>query len=304
MQALFDFLRRPLGQITVITAACLATYVAIRSMPVEPCEFLHYGDYISDDGVLDACGFEEADFFDLNELRYAIIPELTPIGDLVVGEPILFKLTLFTTTGRPIPADDIVISHTAKVHALVVDESLTDYQHLHPWAEGPDGHYYFEMTPHQAGDYTVYLDFIPMLNNRRTLLQVPFTVPGPGEAPLAQRRYEAEAGGYTFNLAYTEPTFRVGVEDTLTLEVAHPAGKPTRFEPVMDSYAHLVAFAANRAGFAHMHPLNPFIEDQDALDPDLRFKFRVDEPGHYRVWAQVKLEGEELFVPFDLLVEG
>ena len=295
--------RHPLTQVGFITLACVGAYAGIRSMPVEPCEFLHYGDYINDEGVLDGCGFEEAEFFDLTGLRYAIVPELTPMGELAVGQETLFKLTLFTSTGRPLTAEDIAISHTARVHALIVDPSLQDYQHIHPEADGPPGHYYFNLTPQQAGDYTVYLDFIPMLNNRRTLLQATFMVPGEVVEPEPRRRYTVQLDDLTFELQYTQPRFAVGVEDTLTLAVSRPTGEAPRFEPVMDSYAHLVAFAAGRTGFAHLHPLNPFIAGQDATDPDLRFRFMVDEPGHYRLWAQVKLDGEERFVPFDLMVE-
>lgn len=287
-----------------ITAACLGTYVGLRSLPVEKCEFLHYGDYVNSEGVIEGCGYEETEFFVMEELRYPIIPTLTPLEEPAVGKATPFKLTLFTTTGKPIKWEEIAVSHTERIHAMVVDRSLGDYHHLHPQPAGPAGHYLVEMTPRRPGPYAVYLDFISLTNSRRTLLSSSFEVPGEAGQPVPGKRKTFRQGELTFAFVPLQEETLAGQESRFRLQVSADDGGPTRFAPVMDSYAHVVAFDEGRTGFAHLHPQNPFIEGQDPLNPDLEFAFLFGEPGYYRVWAQLVVNDEHILAPFDLMVGG
>ena len=296
-------MRRSL-QISLITAGCLAAYVVLRSLPVEKCEFLHYGDYVNSEGVIEGCGYEETEFFHMADIRFPIIATLTPLADPQVGEPLVLTLELVTTTGKPIKWEEIAVSHTERVHAMVVDPSLEDYQHLHPQPAGPPGTYVLELTPRRAGYYSVYLDFIPLISSRRTLLECGFDVSGPAGKAQPASRFDFTDGKLEFRFIPASTDLVTGVDLFFTLDVTTVDGSPTRFEPVMDSYAHVVAFDAAGTGFAHLHPQNPFIDGQDPLNPELEFAFRFDQPGHYRVWAQVIVNGRQVFAPFDLMIEG
>jgi hypothetical protein len=290
-------------QIALITTGCCAAYVGLRSLPVEKCEFLHYGEFINQDGVIEGCGYEETDFFVMSEIRFPIIPTLTPLGELKPGEPCTFKLTLFTTSGKPVRWEDIAVSHTERIHALVVDPSLEDYQHVHPQPAGPAGHYLVELTPRRAGSYAVYFDFIPLINSRRTLLAARFEVPGEGGAAQPADRRAHRDADLAFTFTARQPELKAGTEARFRLQARAVDGRAITYSPVMGSYAHVVAFDAAGSGFAHLHPQNPFIEGQDPHDPDLEFVFLFKDPGHYRVWAQVIIDGREVFAPFDLLVD-
>lgn len=291
-------------QITLITLACVAVYVGLRSLPVEKCEFLHYGDYVNSEGVIEGCGYEETEFFVMEDLRFPIVPTLTPLEDPVIGEPTTFKLTLFTTTGKPIQWEQIAVSHTERIHAMVVDQSLEDYQHVHPQPAGPAGHYLVEVTPQKPGPYSVYLDFIPLINSRRTLLETDFEVAGEPGSPRPGSSLFHKDGNLGFNFHPKSDKVLTGEEVRFQLTVTSDDGSPTRFSPVMDSYAHVVAFDEDGTGFAHLHPQNPFVEGQDPLNPDLEFAFLFDKPGYYRVWAQVIVNDRQIFAPFDLIVSG
>jgi hypothetical protein len=291
-------------QIALITAACVAVYVGLRSLPVEKCDFLHYGEFVNSEGVIEGCGYEETEFFVMEDIRFPIIPTLTPIEDPVLGQPTTFKLTLFTTTGKPVKWEEIAVSHTERIHAMVVDRSLEDYQHVHPQPAGPAGHYLVEVTPRKPGPYSVYLDFIPLINSRRTLLETGFEVPGTPDAPRPGSSLFHKDGNLGFTFHPKAEQVRAGEEARFQLTVTTDDGSPTRFSPVMDSYAHVVAFDEAGTGFAHLHPQNPFVEGQDPLNPDLEFAFLFDKPGYYRVWAQVIINDRQVFAPFDLQVSG
>ncbi|MEX0326452.1 MAG: hypothetical protein AB3N33_10230 [Puniceicoccaceae bacterium] len=290
-------------QISLITLGCVAVFIGLRSLPVEKCEFLHYGEFINNEGVIEGCGYEETEFFNMEEIRFPIIAELTPLTDPVIGEPVTCSLTLFTTTGKPIEWDQIAVSHTERVHAMVVDPSLEDYQHVHPQPAGPAGHYLVEVTPVKPGPYSVYLDFIPLISSRRTLLESGFEVPGEAEAPVAATRLQSREDEYTFTFVPGSNSLVTGKELAFELQVERDDGSPTRFSPVMDSFAHVVAFDAAGTGFAHLHPRNPLIEGQNPLSPDLNFTIQFEQPGHYRIWAQFIVDGRHVFAPFDVMVE-
>jgi hypothetical protein len=290
-------------QVAIISVVCVGIYVGLRSLPVEQCEFLHYGDFINADGVLEGCGYEETTFFSMQDLGFSIIAELTPLSELRAGEPADFKLTLFTTTGRPIRWDEIAVSHTERVHALVVDSSLQDYQHLHPVPAGPPGHYRMQMVPRHGGDYRVYLDFIALTNSRRILLEAGFEVEGAAVAAVPAHKISHTAGELEFSMVL-DGALVAGSEQRCHIAVKHRDGDELVFSTVMDAYAHMVAFDEHGTGFAHLHPLNPFTEGQDPSQPDLEFAFYFDQPGYYRFWAQMIINGTEYFVPFDVMVQS
>ncbi len=287
-----------------LTLGCIGLYFGLRALPVEPCDFLHYGDFVNADGIIEGCGYEETGFFDLNQLRFPILAEIMPLGEAEVGVSGLYKLTLQTTSGRVISYRDVAVSHTERVHLMLVDPSLEDYHHLHPTDGGAPGTYLFEFTPKRAGRYTAFLDFIPLQNSRRTLLKTQFEVPGAPTEPKAEAyslSYEDEAFRYRI-VPLPGETFVAGKETHFSLEVESLNGEELVFSPVMDSYAHIVAFEPGHRGFAHFHPLNAFIDTQDPMNPELDFVFSVETPGYYRVWAQFAVNGKERFIPFDLQV--
>lgn len=290
----------------LLTLGFVVLFVLIRNAPVEPCQVLHYGDYMNEEGAVENCGAEVTTFFDMTEIRYPIEVKLTPQGQVAPGQPMIFDLFLNDYLGHPIAFEDIAISHTERIHLMAVDPSLTDYRHLHPRPTGAPGHYEFELTPTQSGNYSVYLDFISLLSQRRVLVKTGFEVAGEAAAPRIQKNTTTSLDGYTYTLdGSVQGTFQAGKETQLQLSVQPTDGSTdVDFGLVMGAYAHLVVFDEAGKGFAHLHPKNPFIDQQDPKNPDLKFNFSPSDPGKYRLWAQFMIGGQERFVPFDLEVLG
>ena len=89
----------------------------------------------------------------------------------------------------------------------------------------------------------------------------------------------------------------------LRFGIRRRAGEGVSLEPVMGAFAHLVAFDEARSGFAHLHPMaTELSKSPDANNPTLNFKLTIPRAGRYVVWAQVKLAGREVFVPFGIEV--
>ena len=51
-----------------------------------------------------------------------------------------------------------------------------------------------------------------------------------------------------------------------------------------------------------MHPLLPYAANAAQSPARSPFGFNAVRAGHYRIWAQVRIDGADVFVPFDLPV--
>ena len=125
--------------------------------------------------------------------------------------------------------------------------------------------------------------------------------------------WRAGRDGVVFQLTPSAQPIHAGQPVDLNFTLTHTDGGLVALEPVMGAFAHLVTFDAARSGFAHLHPdpanatnlAAAAVSAPSALsgatattNPHLAFKLTIPSPGHYVIWAQVKLGGRERFVPF------
>ena len=299
---------RPYLRALLIAFPFVLAYFIIRSMPVKPCDFLHEESY-NLEGELDYCGPGDAEFVDLTIRKWPMRMDFKPIDKPVVGRPCRFEINIKQFDGSPLGPDDVALSHTKKIHLLAIDQSLEDYQHLHPEADELfDGTWRFSMTPQKGGNYKVFLDFIPLRSPRRVLLAASFEVDGQPESKTSVTdNLTSSVGNKIFSLIPSS-TAKSGNEISLELNGVGPDGNPIVLTPVMGAFAHMVAFDSSLKGFAHLHPSEETLprSKEDAHSGPLQFTFVPPQQGSYRLWAQVLLEDmeREIFIPFDLKVDS
>ena len=223
------------------------------------------------------------------------------------GEVVSATVILKTANGKPIATQDLLVVHTKRLHLLIVDATLTDYQHVHPEPTDVPGEWAFRFTPRLGGAYRVFADFTPAATNRglyaNTDLQVAPSAQGPATANADQPA--DVAADYVLTLTPASQPLRAKQVIDLTFTITHRNGALVPLLPVMDAYAHLVAFDQARSGFAHLHPMQADpAEAPDRSKPALKFKITIPSPGRYVIWAQVNLGGREAFVPFWFDVEA
>ena len=278
-------------------------FIFIRNLPVEPCEFLHEETY-NEEGELDYCGSDDTGFVDLSIRRWPMKIDFRPVNPVVMNQLAKFEIKIEKADGSPLTSSDVALSHTQKIHLLAVDESLNDYHHIHPIADSLfDGVWHFSLTPKYAGEYSVYLDFIPLKSPRRVLLSSSFKVNGD-RASFQDRQENLEFSYEDINFELIKDSKESTEEKKIiTLIAVDRKGKNVTFHPVMGAFAHMVAFDDEMNGFAHLHPISenvPSSENTTHTGP-LSFGFTAPKYGIYRLWAQVKTTTEkEIFIPFDL----
>ncbi len=286
-------------QVIIITAVALALYFVVRLLPTGT-NLSHMDFRVEGKGALEFCDPANPQFIPVVQARSPIVLQLK--GDVApaAGQPVNFTLVMHTASGKPIAPEDLLVAHTRKLHLMVVDPTLSDYQHIHPEPGRHAGEWVFTMTPQRSGLYRVFADFTPAATQRGLYGVAEFTVPGPVPVVIREANNTYQAAGFNFMLDMP-PVLQAGKPADLRLRIESQGAvkQPVPLRPVMDAFAHLVAFDEARSGFAHLHPKElDLTRPPDALHPELNFKVTIPASGRYAIWAQVNLAGTEVFAPF------
>ncbi len=231
---------------------------------------------------------------------------VTPTAPLEVGQPVTFLLRLQRTNGLPVLPADLIETHTARIHVLVIDGSLTDYHHEHPQPTKKPGEYTFGFTPRKPGNYRVWVDLRPYPLGLQEYAVTDIPAATPGE-PFSDRatRLKSTVDGLSYELIPDAKTVQVGKPTPIKLRITDADGKGfTQLEPTMASFTHMVGFNEDQQNVLHLHPKGPPATDPSARGgPELDFLLYALRPGFVRLFAQVQIGGKPVFVPFGLQVE-
>jgi hypothetical protein len=286
-------------QITLITAVALALYAGVRLLPTG--SNLNHMDFrMEGKGTLEFCDPANPQFIPVVAVRSPVVVTLQSDREPARDEEIKFTLKLATASGKPVAPEDLIVAHTRKLHLLIVDPTLNDYQHVHPEPGRRPGEWVFTLTPQRAGIYRVFADFTPAATQRGLYASADFTVPGTVATVVREPNATAQLARFNFELV-TPPLFQAGQVADLKFRIESQGRDkvPVPLQPVMGAFAHLVAFDEVRSGFAHLHPNETDLSrPPDSLRPELNFKITIPSPGRYVIWAQVNLGGSDIFVPF------
>ena len=291
-----------LWQIGWMTIGAIMVYLLFRWMPTGTN--LAHGDFrLEGDNVLEFCDPAAPQFLPVTTARspvqFSVFPETAQ-----TGQEVEFTFQLATSTGKPIAPVDLLVSHTRKLHLMLVDPSLTDYQHIHPTPGEAPGEWHVSFAPKYAGTYRIFADFMPAVTARGLYASVDIDVPGTPESLYHQPSLVQVDGPYTFELGMDEGRVRARESTDLTLKIHHDQGAAVHLGEIMGSFAHLVAFDEDRSGFAHLHPQETDLESPpDAYNPELHFNITIPQSGLFVIWAQLVLDGTERFIPFWFEVE-
>ena len=295
---------RQLRQIGWITAAALGVFLFFRWLPTGTA-LSHMDFRVDAPNAIEFCDPLNPQFIPVVAVASPIAMEMKPATTPTAGETVAVKAVLRTSSGKPIGPEDLLVVHTERLHLLIADPTLSDYQHVHPQPGRGAGEWEFEFTPLKEGVYRVFADFTPAATSRGLYASADVNV-GAGSGAAATRESDGAEEEYRFTLQPATPVITARAPMDLRFEVTRVDGGLVPLEPVMDAYAHLVAFDETRSGFAHLHPVeaDPAWKP-DAAKPVLNFKITIPTAGRYVVWAQVNLGGQEKFVPFWFdVVEG
>jgi len=301
MSVALYFSGRQKVQIALITTAAVALFLIVRRLPTGT-NLSHMDFRVTGGNSIEFCDPLNPQFIPVVAVRSPVTMKVDtgPHGPQPGGAGRAI-IQLFTSSGKPLTPDDLLVTHTRRLHLLVIDPTLQDYQHVHPeWDTAIQG-WRFTFLPRYAGLYRLFADFTPVATGRGLYASADLTVTR-GAEPLPSPPAPAwthEADGYLFELHPAGLPIRTGRPVELAFTITRAGGGVVPLEPVMGAYAHLVAFDEARSGFAHLHPVQTDLAQRpDQVRPTLSFKVTIPQPGRYVIWSQVKIGGRERFAPF------
>jgi len=285
-------------QVLLLTAGAVALYFIMRALPTGTN--LHNADFtVPGQGQLEFCDPANPQFIPVTTARSPVAMKLVGDSPAATGHETHYVLTLKTWNGQEIGPADLLVSQTRKIHLLVADPSLQDYQHIHPEPGEKNGEWTFALTPRLGGHYRVYADFTPVVTARSLYAATDLQVAGETSTATPALGWSFEQDGYRFELTAASPPIRARQQANLTFAITRTDGGPVPLGTVMGAYAHLVVFDAALTGFAHVHPQQTDLATKpDPLKPALTFKLTIPNEGRFVIWAEVNLDGRLAFAPF------
>ena len=230
---------------------------------------------------------------------------LVPSGAFTAGKPQSVTLTLTDVkTGAPIGPDQLALAHTKKLHLLIIDESLTDYQHIHPVAGAKLGDWTFSFTPKFARTYRVWADTTRADGDQEYVFSDMVAGSEKAPAPHAKTVTTAEMGGLKFALSFAGSIKAgEGVMGNVAI-VDAKSGQPfTQLQPIMGAFGHVVAFSRDWSSIEHVHPqgTEPKSENERS-GPVVGFHMEPKNSGVMKIFVQIMANGREVIVPFSVTV--
>ena len=290
-------------QFVWITLAAVSLYVFFRFLPTGT-DLNHMDFRVTGKNAIEMCDPSNPQFISVIAATSPVALTLKTAAAPTAGREVQVTLRMTTANNKLIAPEDLVVMHTRKLHLLIADPSLTDYQHLHPEPTRVPGEWSFTFTPKLGGIYRIFADFTPAATNRSLYANVDLVVAGeqlstPELAAAMTPSWIGQRDAYRLELVPGTRQIRAGQATDLKFSVTNTGGGAVGLEPVMDAYAHLVAFDTARSGFAHLHPMDADLGvAPDSIKPTLSFKITIPAAGRYVIWAQLKINGREKFVPF------
>ena len=230
---------------------------------------------------------------------------LKPASPLVANRPVRVTMTLArAASNTPVTFADLREMHTKKLHLLIIDPTLTDYHHVHPTPTDLPGTYTFDFTPAKSGSYRVWADVTLSTTDAQQYVRGNMgTDGGSRPAPIKTLSSQATVDGLTFTLTLDD-TPRVNSAVLAHVNVSRDGVPFTQLEPVMGAFAHMVGFAQNERSVLHVHPLGAEpTSDAARGGPTLDFHIEPKTRGFVKLFAQVRVGGRDVFVPFGIEVK-
>ncbi|HCV34985.1 MAG TPA: hypothetical protein DGF10_10010 [Acidimicrobiaceae bacterium] len=271
------------------------------------------------------------------ERMYQPLETSTALQDRA-SEGATLRLTIDDPAWRGRGWSPLLPDHGKLMHMfLVKDDDLGAFAHVHPVPHDDGKSFDVPFPPLPAGTYRVYGDivfesgFAQTLVDEVTVPSTPAAETGAGRDPddswaeltprgAGQPIYELPSGR-TMRWERESLGAVTDEETTLRFTLAEPDGRPSALEPYMGMLSHAAVTRNDGSVFIHLHPSGNinmaaqqrFEEAEGTGGPasmhgmthgdgtsSVSFPFVFPSPGAYRIFVQVRVDGQVETAAFDL----
>ena len=189
---------------------------------------------------------------------------------------------------------DLNLSHTKKIHLIAYDESLQEFNHVHPTFDGltwnvvlnlPVDGSYFVWAQGELLDGTAFSTFVNgnLING----------APKNSTLPLGDVR-NASDKETVFEMAKSK--IRAGKMVMLNFKVSRTDGVTPIMAPYLGAFAHVIATPASGNELIHVHPMQGNEPNSGMIHATF------PKEGTYRLWVQFIEHDELKTIPLSVVV--
>jgi hypothetical protein len=213
------------------------------------------------------------------------------------GQPGDLSFRILDRSGRPVR--DYVEEQTKPLHMYVVRNDLQDFRHLHP-VLGKDGTWTARAALAGPGSYRVLAEFTPGTDPEASHVVLGRNEIVPGSWEAVEPAAEPVADDGVVRVAVDDP-LETGTDGRMRITIDNGEGDEVTLGSFLGSYAHVTGFELESGSFVHVHPQG----EPEATDAgtELTFHTEFQEPGSYRFFVQVRVDGFLHTVPVTATVE-
>ncbi len=226
------------------------------------------------------------------ESRIVLEPELTSFSAGIST----YKFQLIDTETNKLVSDSgLSIAHERKLHLVIYDSSLNEFQHIHPEFNGNswsvsaqflvNGEYWVWAQGELASDGTEF-------STSSKLSVSGGTVAWPTPPALTDSR-SGQFGVSKINLSLNKLT--AGKMAMLDLSMMRTDGSKPQLTPYMGAFAHVIATPEDGDSLIHVHPVG-----SGPANGMLHVTFPSE--GMYRLWIQFIDGGNLIVIPLSVKV--
>ncbi len=220
--------------------------------------------------------------------------------------PSTFMVNLIDNrTGNPLTEANLKLAHTKRLHFLVIDPTLTEYYHIHPNIV-KDGVWSFYFPPSRTHKFRVWADLTRLDTGKQEFAIADIGSYDPKYKITRMDKTlsnSVNVGEYNFTLKLDGD---LKSDDTTigSITVTKNGAPFTGLEPVMGSFAHVVGFSEDYQSIMHIHPMGKEPETADDRGgPVLHFHIAPNKPGFVKMFAQIRINGQDIYAPFGVMVK-
>lgn len=238
-----------------------------------------------------------------------ITTEILPNDFFAAGNSVPAEIRLTGADGKPVTPDQLAVAHTKKIHLLIIDESLGDYQHAHPDPTDAPGVYRFAFNPKFGGKYTVWADLVPTATGAQEYAKTSVAVKGAPAPTVEKTNTTDEIAGAVERLRFDLTTddgqpLQAGKASLVKVKISTVDGKDfAGLEPLMGAFAHMVGFTGSLDSVTHVHPMGKEPEaESERGGPELSFHVVPEKAGYLKLFLQTQIHGVNEFASFGFQV--
>lgn len=207
-----------------------------------------------------------------------------------------YKFQLIDTENNKLIGDqDLNVAHEKKLHLIIYDPSLQEFQHVHPEFDGTmwvvdtqfsvDGNYWVWAQGELAADGEEF-----SASNKLDITGGTTAWPTP---PVLGDQRTGTSGVSTIELGKNKLV--AGKMAMLDLKMTRTDGTTPQLEPYLGAFAHIIATPADGDALIHVHPVGT-----GPSEGMLHATFPV--AGEYRLWIQFVDDGNLKTIPLSVKV--